>query len=62
MKRLLALTLAALPFPLAAADWPQFRGPDSTGTVADAVIPAKPKIDWTAPLPGRGLRDRWDRR
>ena len=55
MKRLLALTLAAIPFPLAAADWPQFRGPESTATAADAVIPAKPKIDWTAPLPGRGL-------
>ena len=55
MKRLLALALAALPFPLTAADWPQFRGPDSTATSADASIPAKPKIDWTAPLPGRGL-------
>ena len=55
MKRLLALTFATLPFPLAAADWPQFRGPDSTGTAADATIPAKPKIDWSAPLPGRGL-------
>ncbi len=55
MKRLLALALAALPFPLGAADWPQFRGPDSTATAGDAVIPAKPKIDWTAPLPGRGL-------
>jgi len=55
MKHLLALSLAALPFPLAAADWPQFRGPDSAGTVADATIPAKLKIDWTAPLPGRGL-------
>ena len=55
MKRLLALALAALPFPLAAADWPQFRGPDSTATASDAVIPAQPKIDWSAPLPGRGL-------
>ena len=55
MKHLLALALAALPFPLAAADWPQFRGPDSTAVSADAKIPAKPKIDWSAPLPGRGL-------
>ncbi len=47
---LLLLTLHTL-----AGDWPQFRGPDSTGISADAVIPAKPKIDWTAPLPGRGL-------
>ncbi|MEO6742824.1 MAG: PQQ-binding-like beta-propeller repeat protein [Chthoniobacteraceae bacterium] len=55
MKRILALALAALPFPALASDWPQFRGPDSTATSADAVIPPKPKIDWTAPLPGRGL-------
>ena len=38
-----------------AGDWPQFRGPDSTGTAADAKIPDQPKIDWSAPLPGRGL-------
>ena len=55
MKCILALALASLPFPALASDWPQFRGPDSTGTAADATIPAKPKIDWTAPLPGRGL-------
>ncbi len=55
MKRLLALALASLPFPAPASDWPQFRGPDSTGTAADASIPATPKIEWTAPLPGRGL-------
>ncbi len=55
MKCILALFLASLPFPTLAADWPQFRGPGSTATSADAVIPAPPKIDWTAPLPGRGL-------
>ena len=55
MKRFLALALAALPFPLSAADWPQFRGPDSTATSSDATIPSKPRIDWTAALPGRGL-------
>ena len=49
------LTVALAASSLAAADWPQFRGPESAGTVADANIPAKPKIDWTAPLPGRGL-------
>jgi outer membrane protein assembly factor BamB len=38
-----------------ASDWPQFRGPESTGVSPDATIPAKPKIDWSAPLPGRGL-------
>ena len=52
MKRILFLALATLN--VAAADWPQFRGPESTGT-ADSPIPLKPKIEWTAPLPGRGL-------
>lgn len=46
----LALTVTAL-----AGDWPQFRGPNSSGVAIDATIPAKPKIDWSAPLPGRGL-------
>ena len=54
MLRAIILTSLAT-ISLAAADWPQFRGPESTGTVADANVPAKPKIDWTAPLPGRGL-------
>jgi len=54
----LALVLATLTlasFVSFASDWPQFRGPDSTGTAADAKIPDQPKIDWSAPLPGRGL-------
>ena len=54
----LALGLATLTlssFVSFASDWPQFRGPDSTGTAADAKIPDQPKIDWSAPLPGRGL-------
>ncbi len=38
-----------------AGDWPQFRGPNGTGFSPDAVIAAEPKIDWSAPLPGRGL-------
>lgn len=53
--RTLAFALTALPFLTIASDWPQFRGPDSTGVSPDATIPSKPKIDWTAPLPGRGL-------
>ena len=53
LRTLLSIALTTTSF--AATDWPQFRGPESTGTVADAVIPAKPKLDWTAPLPGRGL-------
>jgi outer membrane protein assembly factor BamB len=53
--RTLAFALTALPFFTLASDWPQFRGPDSTGVSPDATIPSKPKIDWTASLPGRGL-------
>jgi outer membrane protein assembly factor BamB len=55
MLRSFFTALAVSTLAASAADWPQFRGPDSTGTVADANIPSKPKIDWTAPLPGRGL-------
>jgi outer membrane protein assembly factor BamB len=47
--------LAALSLSAFAGDWRQFRGPDSAGTAPDAQIPTKPKIDWSAPLPGRGL-------
>jgi outer membrane protein assembly factor BamB len=42
-------------FAVAASDWPQFRGPASSAYSADAKVPAKPVLDWTAPLPGRGL-------
>lgn len=48
-------TIAALAAVSLAGDWPQFRGPGSTGVAADATIPTKPKIQWSAPLPGRGL-------
>ncbi|MDB6153610.1 MAG: afsK 2 [Chthoniobacteraceae bacterium] len=47
--------LLALSFPSFAGDWPQFRGPNSGGVAADATIPTKLKIEWSAPLPGRGL-------
>lgn len=55
LSSLLLLALGALSSTLSAGDWPQFRGPDSTAVSPDARIPAKPKIDWSAPLPGRGL-------
>jgi outer membrane protein assembly factor BamB len=55
MNALRLFTFAALSLTAFAGDWPQFRGPDSTGVAADALIPAKPKIDWSAALPGRGL-------
>lgn len=40
---------------LTASDWLQFRGPAASGYSADAKAPLKLKLDWTAPLPGRGL-------
>ncbi|MEQ1850199.1 MAG: PQQ-binding-like beta-propeller repeat protein [Chthoniobacteraceae bacterium] len=57
MKLLLlpALAFAAFSFTAFAGDWPQFRGPASTGVLADGKIPAKPRIAWSAALPGRGL-------
>lgn len=49
------LTLAAIVSSGFAGDWPQFRGPESTGVAGDATIPREPKVGWSAPLPGRGL-------
>jgi outer membrane protein assembly factor BamB len=43
---------------LAAADWPQFRGPQGNGISKDTGVPAKLELDsiaWAADLPGRGL-------
>ncbi len=48
----LALAFSSSSF---AGDWPQFRGPGSAAVAGDAAIPANLKIDWSAPLPGRGL-------
>jgi outer membrane protein assembly factor BamB len=44
-------------FPLAGADWPQFRGADTTGVAPDANLPTDiaASIAWTADLPGRGI-------
>src|SRR5437762_13447297 len=42
----------------AAADWPQFRGPNGNAVVDDASLPTQvsPQIvPWAAALPGRGL-------
>ena len=45
--------------PLAAADWLQFRGTDTTGSLDTAKLPtaldASKHVAWKAPLPGRGL-------
>ncbi|MBL9174298.1 MAG: PQQ-binding-like beta-propeller repeat protein [Verrucomicrobiales bacterium] len=43
---------------MAAADWPQFRGPLGDGIAADAKLPANldPRsVAWSVELPGRGL-------
>ena len=44
--------------PLAAADWPQWRGPGSRGVAADAVLPvawsATEHVAWRSPLAGLG--------
>lgn len=50
----LGLLLAA---PLAAADWPRFRGPEGLGTSDDTTIPVAfgPKdYLWKTPIPGKG--------
>lgn len=54
------LTLAALVLagaPLAAADWPRFRGPDGLGTTADKDVPVSfgpSDYLWKTPIPGKG--------
>ena len=44
--------------PLAAADWPQWRGPGSRGVATDAALPvtwsATEHVAWRAPLAGLG--------
>lgn len=51
---LAALLLSALP--LAAADWPQWRGPSFNGSSSEKGLPAKfsktENIAWTIPMPG----------
>jgi outer membrane protein assembly factor BamB len=55
--RLLTLSVLAFLPSLAAADWPQFRGPGGTGT-AEAKLPETwsetENLLWKAPLPGVG--------
>ena len=57
MKTILALLCLATPL-FAATDWPQFRGPNASGTAADADPPvewsASKNLEWKTPLPGPG--------
>jgi outer membrane protein assembly factor BamB len=62
MKRrtLWAITaMLGLTAPLAAADWPQFRGPGGRAVSEDAAVPVAwgpdQNIRWKIPLPGRGV-------
>ncbi len=52
------ILLATLTASASAADWPQFRGPDSAGTVSGDPLPREISagdIQWTFDLTGRGL-------
>jgi len=44
---------------LAAADWPQWRGPSGTGTTAETGLPVKwsatENVAWKAPIGGLGV-------
>lgn len=60
MKPRLILPALCLLGPLASAgDWPQFRGPSSTGASSEARLPVRldpaRSIAWKVALPGRGL-------
>lgn len=59
MIPILLAGLLIAPAATPASDWPQFRGPHSSGAVADAVLPSQldptKHIAWEVPLPGRGL-------
>ncbi len=52
---LFSLLLLTTIFSASAADWLQFRGQDGGAVAPNGTLPEKLKIDWTVPLPGRGL-------
>ena len=55
-SRILSVVLSlACPALLAAADWPQFRGPNASGVAADAVLPTKWDVE-------QGTNIRWQTR
>jgi outer membrane protein assembly factor BamB len=52
----LCLGFSLISLSLPAADWSQFRGPQSSGVSADnTALPSELKPAWNAELPGRGL-------
>jgi outer membrane protein assembly factor BamB len=60
MSRVLpfALALTIVFSQISRADWPQFRGPQSSGVAADTQLPTEwnedQNVDWRIELPGRG--------
>src|SRR5437016_5126036 len=56
---LLFATLAHAIDPAPTVNWPQWRGPQSSGVVADKNLPTEwgtsKNIAWKSPIPGRGL-------
>ena len=56
---LIGLLTALAAAPLAANDWPHWRGPSGTGVAASSALPstwsAKANVAWQAPLEGAGV-------
>lgn len=58
MRLVLVMALLCLCRPSTAANWPQWRGPDSNGISTETKLPeewsATKNIAWKTPVPGRG--------
>src|SRR5215470_14914673 len=54
----LPLLLGGVSCPLAAEDWPQFRGPDGQGHSGERALPLtwseRENVRWKVPIPGLG--------
>ena len=59
------LAAVLLTAPVAAEDWPQFRGPTGQGHSSERGLPVEwsetSNIVWKTPVPGTGGRRRWSR-
>ena len=58
MLRFASIILIAAPLTLAAADWPQFRGPAGDGHYSGPKLPTEfgpdKNVKWKTPVPGKG--------